>query len=100
MNVLLFLILGMLIFGLAFPAFIFIAGILPLVLVAAVALAILIAVFFVCKFVLAALLFMLAFAMLALMLGLLPLTLVALPILALMACFVGGSYIFACKNCG
>lgn len=100
MNVLLFLILGMLIFGLAFPMFIFIAGLLPLILVGAVALAMLVAVFFICKFVLVALLFILAFAMLALIVGFLPLTLVALPVLALLVCVMGGSYLFACKICG
>lgn len=101
MNILLFLILGMLIFGLALPALIFvIAGLFPLILAVAGALAMMAVFFFACKFVLTALLFILAVAMLALMVGFLPLTLIALPVLALLACVVGGGYLFACKICG
>lgn len=100
MNVLLFLILGILIFGLTFPAFIFIAGLFPFILVAAIVPVMLAVLFFICKFVAAALLLILACVMLILIAGFLPLTLIALPVLALLACIVGGSCLLACKSCG
>lgn len=98
MSILLFLILGMLVLGLSLPVFIFITGLLPLVLFAAVAMAVVTVFFLIFKYILVALLFVPLFAalVLAVAVGFLPLLFLALPVFMLLVCVLCGGYIFSC----